>query len=216
MSTYIDKLRGLRPGKGVSGGSPADQKSDLPLDHRLTFSPQKDEKWTFEEEQRICLNDADIKEIVGESGNDVRTLCGISQGLHEYQRHVWGKGGKGMGRFNGAVDSLQGTILGRLGSIYDGLTGGVRFECNGGDFWINNVNVHSVLKLYLLRPTDKARHYLSGIRDKLGLILSRQQSSTRYDGIQNRAKELFDDITLALEFVPSDAPPRLLDGSRRS
>lgn len=214
MSDFINRLRRLPRFGGVSGGRSADRPTDLPLDHRLTFCPHPDEKWTFEEERRICINDVDVAEVLGEGANDVRLLCGLSQGLSEYRQHVWGKGGRDQAKFNAVVFALQDTILGRLGSIYDGVTCGVKFECDGRDFWVNNVNVRSVLALYWLKPTDKARRYLAGLRDKLGLILSRRQSSTRYDGIHEQARGFFDEITLALEHIPSDAPYRLGDGSR--
>lgn len=216
MGDYINRLRRLNPRGKVSGSDCATGASDLPLDHRLSFSPEKDERWSFKDESRILLNDADVGEMIGENANDVGLLCGFSQGLYQYQQHVWSKGGKSLAKFNGVILSLQDTILGRLGCIYDGLTGGIRFECDGRDFWINNVNVRSVLSLYRLRPTDKARRYLIGLRDKLGLILSRQQSSTRYDGVHSQAREVFDEISMVLEFIPSDAVPRLVAGGRSS
>jgi hypothetical protein len=215
MSGEINKLRELGRRWGIMGGSKSSRAtgSDLPLDHQLTFRPHHDEKWSYEE-NRIFLDDVDVREIVGEGANDVAVLCGVSQGLCEYQQHVWGKGGKAFAKFNGTVSSLQDTIAGRLGSIYEDMTGGVRFECHGDDFWVNNVNVRSVLSLYRLKPTEKARCYLLGLKDKLGLILSRQQSSTRYDGVRDRARQLFLEIDAALEFVPADAPLRLCSGQR--
>lgn len=205
MSGFVNRLRGLeRRGRIWRSGETA-RESDLPLDHRLTFSPQKDEKWTYEDD-RVYLNDVDLREIISENPNDAGVLSGLSQGLSEYQQHVWIRGGKSFGRFNGAVASLQDTCLGRLGSIYDGLTVGIRFECVGDDFWINNVNVRQVLELYRERPTDKARRYLLSLQQKLDLILSRQQSSTRYDGIHARARELYLEVSSALEYLPADAP----------
>lgn len=212
MVNHIKRLRRIFP-KGRSSRA-IDGPADLPLDRQLTFEPGPGEKWTFDEDRGICVNDIGVKEMLASSGNDVGLLCGLSYGIYEHQRYVWSRGGKGHAVFNAAANSLQGTILERLGTIYDGLTGGVHFECDGSDFWINNVNVDSVLRLYRLRPTEKARTYLFGLRDKLGLILSRQRSSTRYDGIRIQASRLIDEITLALECIPSDAHCRLLDGRR--
>lgn len=215
MSLDVNRLKELGRRFKVTGGSGASRavESDLPLDHQLTFSPQRDERWTYEE-GRVFLNDVDVREVMCEGTNNIGVLCGLSQGLCEYQQHVWEKGGKEFAKFNGTVSCLQDTISGRLGTIYDGLTGGVRFECNGEDFWINNVNVKSVLNLYRIKPTDKARRYLYGLKEKLGLILSRRQSSTRYDGVHDRARQLYSEIGSALEFVPADAPLCLGDGRR--
>lgn len=214
MSGYINKLRKLYPRADVGRGDGAGRKTDLPLDHRLTFCPSFDEKWTFDEERKICLNDIEAEDILKEGGGDIRVMCGLFQGISDYQNHVWTRGGKGSQKFNASVDSLKGTIQRKLGIIYDNLTGGVSFECSGEDFWINNVNVRSVLNLYRIKPTNKARTYLSGLRDKLGLILGARRSSSRHDGARTQAHDLFDEISSALEFIPPDAPYRLMDGSR--
>lgn len=205
MSSEINRIRDLpskarlRPGESVKGAS------DLPLDHRLTFSPSKDEKWTFEGDQ-IYFNSYDVGELINEAGNDIQYLCGLSGGLDQYRQHVWEMGGKSAGKFNGRVNALLGKILGRLGSIYDGLFSGVRFEYTGGDLWINDVNIGAVLKLYRLRPTRKARCYLVGLRNKLGLIIGTQNGSARYDGIMPEAERLFNEISCALDSIsPDDA-----------
>lgn len=206
MSSYIERLNRLIPKGWISGKGDATGCTDIPLDHRLSFSPAFDEKWTFEDERRIRLNGVDIEEVIKDGTHDPGLLCGISQGLREYQEYVSSGGGGTKEKFNAVVNSLQVTVIGRLGAIYDGLVDGVRFECNDADFWINDINVRKVLRLYTLRPTDKARRYLAGLQNKLGLILSGRRDSTRYDGISGRAKELFDEISLALQYIPADAP----------
>ena len=214
MFSYIDKLRNIpsRQKVGRREGSSAQEKR--PLDRKLTYTPFPDENWTFEGGCRICLNDVDVREIIRDGRENVPILSGLLQGLYDYQQHVWSRNGKGHSRLNGAVASLQGTILDRLGGLYDGLTDGVRVECQGDDFWINNVNLRSVLELYWRRPTEKVRRYIAGLRDKLALILSRQRSTTRYDGLHLNADGLFDEISLAVEHLPPDAPPRLVSGKR--
>lgn len=201
-----------RPGVSRGGGAQRTHESDLPLDHQLSFV-QNNEKWTFRD-NRVFIDGEDAREVVGHAANSVDVLCSVSQGLSDYQQHVWSRGGKGNAKFNGAVASLHGTICGRLGAIYEDMTGGVRFECRGDEFWINNINVRSVLNLYRLRPTDKARHYLRGLKQKLDLILSRGRSSTRADGVREPARQLSLEIEAALEFVPPDAPLCLTDGRR--
>ncbi len=210
MINFINKFSRVQPRGKAGSAKGAERREDLPLDHQLTFSPEPDEKWTFEEGRGILLNGEDVKGILSENGNNVRALCGVSQGLYDYQQFVWGKnGGKDRAAFNGTVASLQDSIQGRLGSIYDGLTAGVHFECLGEDFWVNNVNIRSVLKLYVMKPTEAARCYIEGLRDKLSLILSRQQSSTRYDAVHEKAVQLFNEISMVLECVPAAGPPRL-------
>lgn len=215
MTNYINRLRRLKGRRYVDEDAWVTS-ADLPLDRTLTFSPAKDEKWSFKDESRIMFNDVEVVPLINECRDQVGVLCGLLKGLYDYQQFVWKKGGKEFEKFNALVFSIQSKISGRLHTIYDGLTGGVKFECDGDDFWINNVNVRSVLNLYWLRPTEKARHYLAGLRNKLGLILASQSSSTRYDGVTNKAERLYAELGSALEYTPPDAPYRITHSSRSS
>lgn len=207
MLNYINKL-GRISRKRTDSSKGAERVTDLPLDHQLTFSPSPDEHWTYED-GNILFNEMDVKEIVRESANEVGVLCGVSHGLNDYQQFVWNRGGKQNASFNGLVNSVQHSIQGRLLNLFDGLTGGIHFECLGTDFWINNVNIRSVVRLYMIRPTEAARVYLEGLRDKVALILSRRHTSNRYDAVHEQARELFEEITFALENISPSGPPRL-------
>jgi len=207
MMNYINKL-GRVTRKRTGSSKEARRATDLPLDHQLTFSPTKDERWTYED-GAILLNEMDVKEIVNECPKSVSVLTGVSHGLHSYQRFVWGKGGKEFAKFNGVIDSVQHTIQGKLLNLFDGLTGGIDFEWEGDDFWINNVNVRSVIKLYVLRPTEAARAYLEGLRDKVSLILQRRNDNSRYDAVFEEAQELYDEIDIVLNTVSPAGVPRL-------
>lgn len=207
MLNYINKI-GQVSRKRTGSSKKAERACDLPLDHQLTFNPAPDERWTYKD-GTILLNEMDVKELVRESSNEVGILCGVSHGLNDYQQFVWSRGGKSNADFNGLVNSVQHTIQGRLLNLFDGLTGGLHFEWLGRDFWINNVNVRSVIKLYMIRPTEAARTYLEGLRDKVGLILARRRASTRYDGVYEGAKELFEEIDIVLKTVSPAGPPRL-------
>jgi hypothetical protein len=209
MSDFINRLSRVMPRGRTGSAKGAERREDLPLDHQLTFNPEQDERWTYEEGRGLFLNGEDVREMMSDNPHNIRMLCGLSQGLQEYQQFVWSKGGKDRAAFNGTVASLQDSIQGKLGSIYDGLTAGVHFECLGEDFWINNVNIRSVLKLYILKPTEAARCYIEGLRDKLNLILSRRQTSTRYDAVHDKATQLHEEISMVLECVPTSGPPRL-------
>jgi len=200
MSLNINRIRG----KDRFRASEIDKNvSDLPLDYQLTFDASADEQWKFEDEH-IYYNDEDVNEIINESANDIHCLNNLSVGLDQYRQYVWERGSKSHGKYNGTVNALLEKILGRLGNIYDGLVGGVHFEFCDGDFWINNVNLRSVLKLYKIRPTNKARCYLFGLRNKLGLILGSQSGNPRYNGVNKEAEKLFNEISCALDKIPVD------------
>lgn len=219
MSGYINRLR--RNTSRIRGGVSSDGArvrgaEDLPLDHQLSFTPEAGEQWKFKDDRWVFLNDVNVEEMVEECGRDIRTLCGLMQGINEYQRHVWTKGGKRAAKFNGIVYALQDKIFRKLNGIYDTITGGLSIECDGSNFWLNNINVRSVINLYRLRPTEKARRYLLNLRDKLSLIMSRRQTSTTHDGIAEQARRLHAEIGAVLEYVPSDAPLCLASGDSGS
>ena len=207
MSININRLRDRL--RIIGSDKETQSTSDLPADHRLTFRPSRDETWTFEDDQ-VLLNDEDVNELINENSNDIHCLNYLSSGLDSYRQHVWQTVGTANGKYNGKVNALLEKILGRLGNIYDGLVGGVSFEMSGGNFWINNVNLRSVLKLYQVRPTPKARCYLVGLRNKLALILQAQNGNSRYDGIREEAVHLFNEISCALDRIPADDSNYLL------
>lgn len=209
MSSEIGKIRSL-PGKiGFGPSGKTEGATDLPLDHRLTFSPSKDEKWTFEDNQ-IFLNGQDANEVINEMGEDIHGLNCISAALDEYRQFVWSKNGRSLGKFNGKVNALLEKVLGRMGSIFDGIIGGVRFEYSNGDLWVNNINLRTVLNLYKLRPTQKAKCYLVGLRNKLALILGSQNGNPRYDGVTAEAERLFNEISCVIDQIPPDDAPLCL------
>lgn len=214
MLNIVNKFRRIDRKGRISDDDRTEGASDLPLDKRVTFDPSPDEHWSFEDDGRIHLNDLDIMQLVDEERHDVRFLCGVSSGLHQYQLFVWGKGGKVMKDFNAQVAALQDKIHLRLGGIYDDLTGGIHPEVDDGELWVNNINVKKVLRLFYRNPSEKFRRYLMGIRDKLNLILSSRRSSSSYDVVYKQANMLFKDVNLALEYIPADAPPRLVSRDR--
>lgn len=212
MIGRINKYGRIRGGRDVSRSGRSTSAADLPLDHRLSFKPSPDEHWTFEDDGSLCMNGVDIGEMVDDEREDVRFLCCLTRALHDYQLFVWAKGGKGQADFNAKVFALQDKIHGRLGDIYDNLTGGMKIELSDGEFWLNNINVRKVINLFYQNPSERVRQYLIGLRDKLGLILSKHRTTKRYNGVHKEVDTLFHDISLALEYIPADAPPRLGDG----
>ena len=215
MSSEINRIRDLAGRIRFRSGERTEGATDLPLDHRLTFCPSKDEKWQFKDDH-LYLNDDDVNGLINEVGNDIRCLCNLSAAIDQYRNYVWSKGGKSEGKFNGLVNALLEKIIGRLGAIYDGLFKGLRFEYNNGEFWINDINIYAVLKLYRIRPTSKARCYLIGLRNKLGLIISAQNGSAHYDGVKSIAEELFREISCTLDQISPDDVGRALPPHRTS
>ncbi len=213
MAINIKRIQRWRTGRTSSKRGGSERVHDLPLDHQLTFNPDPTEEWTFRD-GRLFINDEDVGVLIDEHGNDISFLSSVNYSLDSYKQFVWGRGGKANSKFNGAVDALQGKIVGRFGTIYDGLVGGVRYEFSDNVFWMNNVNVKAVVALYRMRPTTQAREYLKGLRTKLFLIIARQRSNSRVNGIHAVVHKLISEINRALKKSSPTNTPLLVADTR--
>ncbi|MBU0706686.1 hypothetical protein KJ807_05740, partial [Patescibacteria group bacterium] len=91
-----------------------------------------------------------------------------------------------------------------LANIYGEITGGVRVECNSdGSFWLNNIEVKKLLTLYSSRPTEKAKLYLEGMKNKLCWIIQSKNVTNKNDGIRAVAQSMVAQIEETLERVPT-------------
>lgn len=193
--------------KAVAGGrsDPVDNTlEDLPLDHQLTFTRGAAERWSFKE-GRILLNGQDVEEMIDSSRNDVRFQSAVSEAVSEYQDFVWKRGCDSYDKFLTRADSIQDKILFNMKRIYDEKTGGVRFGYGQGGFLLNNINIRAIIALYQIRPTEKARRFLCGLKAKLNLILANKNGSPNFDRINNVIRSLCNEVDDALNNTPPDA-----------
>jgi len=72
------------------------------------------------------------------------------------------------------------------------------------------------LELFYKRPTEAARKYLVGLKDKLFLILSKRSSSRISNGLVKEANKLLRQLEVAVQYIPADAPRRLYGRDRHS
>lgn len=158
------------------------------------------EAWGFEN-GRITLNGNDVEAMVNSNRNDISFLSNLSSALQSYKNHVW-ENSKTNEHFNGSIQALQGKVARRLSDIYDEKTNSVSFEyAQDKTFWVNNIDPKKVMTLYQIRPTEKARVYLEGLKDKLNWIISHNSATNRFDGVRDKAKELHNQIGEVLEKV---------------
>lgn len=172
--------------------------SDLPLDHQLTFNRDANEQWSFKD-GRIYLNDEDIEDVLELEKNNVKFQSGVSDAISEYKDQVWKKGNGSYSKFAVRADAIQGTILCNMKRIYDERTGGVRLVWGDGAYLLNNVNVRAIIALYHIRPTEKARKFLKGLKSKLALILINKNGSSHFERVNNIVKSLYSEVENALD-----------------
>lgn len=215
MSIDLKRLSRVKVSRKSSDKAGHAHETDLPLDHQLTFNPDPNQEWRYRS-NHVYINGEDVNELINDNPRDISFLSSLTISLDEYKNFVRGRGGKN-GKFNASVEGLQCKIAGRLGSIYDEMCGGVRCEFDDEALWINNVNVKAVVTLYKMRPTNKARAYLKGLRSKLFLIIERPHSNPRSNGMSNIIQNYISEIDGALDFYsPTDTPLLVADNRLES
>lgn len=202
----MSRVSEIRSKLRIDKGKPEDttsRVSDLPLDHRLSFERNAGEQWTFRD-GHIFINDADVEELIDKNGNNIDLQCRISEALSDYKDEVFTKGGKRFGRFHDTVSLLQNKILRNLKRIYDEKVDGIYISWGEEDFIINNVNLRAFLSMYRIRPTEKARSFLKGIKAKLALLLLNKSGSLQYERIRDLIQFWYDEVNDALSLSPID------------
>ena len=177
--------------------------SDLPIDHQLTFQRDAGEQWTFRD-GHIYLNDEDIEDLLNEARDDVKFQSAVSDAVSEYRELVWKKGNGSFAKFSVRADAIQDKILCNMKRIYDERTGGVRLAWGDGACLLNNLNVRAILAMYHIRPTEKARKFLKGLKSKLALILVNKNGSPHFERVNSVVKSLYNEVDSALDKTPID------------
>lgn len=201
----------IREGLGrIRGGDlegVAPSRSDLPLDHQLTFRSEAGDTWQFDG-HHIMHNSEDVEDAIERPCAGVRDWEDASAGLDLYKDAVFRRAPTRFERLAAAVMRVQGRILTLMKRVFDEKMGAVNLRWGDGRALLNNVNVRALMAMYHVRPTEKARRYLDGLKQKLGLILSHAHVSPAYARVHSLAQDLYDEITDSLE-VPAFDRPRL-------
>lgn len=205
-------IRRVGPGKGRDVET---SESDLPLDHQLTFRRDADEEWRYRD-GRIFINDMDIEEIIAYESRDVRLWCGVSEALMEYKNMVIGRKAKNKSKFLAKATSVQDKVLCNLKKLYDEKMDGIYLSFGDGEVLFNNFNVRAFLAMYHMRPTDKARKFLWGLKSKLALILVNKNGTRGYERVHRVIQQLYEEVINALEVPTIDARCLPADRNRKS
>lgn len=194
----------IREGLGrVRGGDLGDvtSRSDLPLDHQLTFRSDAGDAWQFDG-QHVMHNGEDVEEEIERPKASVRDWEDISASLSIYKDVVSRRAPTRLARLAAAVERVQGRILLLMKRVFDEKMGALTLRWGDGRALLNNVNVRALMAMYHVRPTEKARCYLDGLKRKLGLILAQGHVSPAYARVNSLAQDLYDEITDSLQ-VPA-------------
>jgi hypothetical protein len=181
------------------------QATELPIDHQLTFSREANEQWSFKD-GHIFLNNEDVEDMLDSAHDDVSFQSAVSEAVSEYRDFVWKNGNGHFAKFAARADAIQSKILSNMKRIYDEKTCGIRLTLGDGAWLFNNINIRALLAMYHIRPTEKARRFLSGLKSKLGLILVNRNGSPSYERVNNLIRSLYNEVENALDdAAPIDA-----------
>jgi hypothetical protein len=208
--SFISRIRdGLDRIRGADLGDASDvsTRTDLPLDHQLTFRSDAGDTWQFDG-HHVLQDGEDVEEKVDHPKAGVRDWEDVSARLAIYKNVVQRRAPSRFARLAAAIDRIHGRILFHMKRVFDEKMGAVQLRWGDGRALLNNVNIRALMALYHVRPTEKARRYLDGLKTKLGLILSGAHASPAYARVQGLAQDLYDEITDSLA-VPTIDRPRL-------
>lgn len=160
--------------------------------------------WTFEE-GHILVDGYDVNPVIAEEETTVSTLVGLASGLDDYKKRMelFPVKPPGTGKFMALADALLEKILGKVKKVYDDKIFGVTWKLTGNELLVNGVNVHAFLKLYRLRPTEKAQTFLKGLKAKVETLIVNPSGNFRNENAHVLLRQLKREIDEELE---KDAP----------
>ncbi len=204
--SFISRIRdGLDRVRGGDLGDATTSCSDLPLDHQLTFRSDAGDAWQFDG-NHVMRNGEDVEDEIDKPKAGVRDWEDISSTLNIYKDVVYRRAPSRFPRLSAVIDRIQSKVLSLMKRVFDEKMGAVSLRWGDGHALLNNVNVRALMALYHVRPTEKARRYLDGLKAKLALILASSHASPAYARSQSLAQDLYDEITDSLELPTIDRP----------
>ncbi|MBI4365409.1 MAG: hypothetical protein HY543_01170 [Deltaproteobacteria bacterium] len=162
-------------------------------DAKCSFRRAPGETWTYEY-GAVCLNGAAIDEWLTEETTDIGLWCGLVDGLGDYREWARDHTVPDRERLLHAIAGLHERALIGLRHVYDQKMGGVSLSWGDGAVLINNINVRAMLAMYHVRPTERARRFLEGLRAKLALILCRQTISPDAARLEGIARATYEEL----------------------
>lgn len=213
---YIGKIRdrlNIR-GRGKQESGAVFGTNDLPLDHQLTFKRDANEEWSYRD-GHVFVNGVDIDDVLYYEAKDVRLWCSVSEAISDYKDEVTRRADHNVSKFIFKIDSLQDKVLGNMKRLYDEKMDGYYLTFGDGEMLLNNFNVRAFLALYHMRPTEKARKFLEGLKSQLALILV-SKSCRQQQRVPGVLQQIYEEVLIALEIPPIETRRLAADFGNKS
>ena len=105
-----------------------------------------------------------------------------------------------LSKLAGLVEAYIAKIMRLLKRKYDEKTDGLSFQLDeDGQLIVNGMNVSAFILMSRQYPSNKARLFLKGLKNRLGLILSNKSGNNNYEKIREVTERLFAEIDREIE-----------------
>lgn len=107
-----------------------------------------------------------------------------------------------LGQIAGLVEAYIAKIMRILKRKYDEKTDGLSYSLDtDGQLILNGMNVTSFVDMAGRYPSNKARLFLQGLKNRLAIILSNKSNNSNYEKIRDATLRLFSDIDLEIKRI---------------
>ncbi len=143
---------------------------------------------------RILLNHQDLSKLISENLSHLGASywAQTARKLENYRqwalRHV--DDPEQLAVFAALVHAFLTKIGGRLKRKFDETIDGLAFHYEEGQLLLNGINVNAFVEMARRNPTRKAKIFLKGLKNRMGLMLSNRLTNLNYEKIRVIVEEL--------------------------
>ncbi len=160
----------------------------------------KDDNATFNfKSGRILLNNQDLSKLISENLSHLGASywAQTARKLENYRqwalRHV--QDPEQLAVFAALIHAFLTKIGGRLKRKFDETVDGLAFHYEDGQLLLNGINVNAFVEMARRNPTHKAKIFLKGLKNRMGLMLSNRLSNLNYE----KMRFIVEDLTAQID-----------------
>ncbi len=175
---------------------------DIHVPERQIEEQAASQNWEFKEGNatfdfrrgQILLNQQDLSKLISENLSHLGASywAQTARRLENYRqwalRHV--KDPEQLALFAALIHAFLCKIGGRLKRKFDETIDGLAFHLEEGQLLLNGINVNAFIEMARQNPTRKAKIFLKGLKNRMGLMLSNRLSNLNYEKIRGVVESL--------------------------
>lgn len=143
---------------------------------------------------RILLNKQDLSKLISENLSHLGASYWAQTARHLENYRQWAmkrvRDPEQLAVFAALIHAFLTKIGGRLKRKFDETMDGLAFHLEDGQLLLNGINVNAFIDMARRHPTPKAKVFLKGLKNRLGLMLSNRLSNLNYEKIRGVVEDL--------------------------